>query len=159
MKIIFLDIDGVLNSASFMKRRQRVIDKNGPDRFRWWLEMLDEEAIQLLNQAVEATGAKIVVSSTWRILNDVPTLTKLLKTRGFVGEVIDITPRLPFDQRGDEIALWLKQNPVDDFVIIDDDSDMSHLMHKLVHTSWQTGIQPKHVEEIISRLGARDEVE
>lgn len=55
MKIIFLDIDGVLNSRAY-------------DRKRNWNEQtdIDETRLPLIKEIVDATGAKIVLSSTWR---------------------------------------------------------------------------------------------
>ncbi|MDE6189696.1 MAG: hypothetical protein K2G37_05375, partial [Clostridia bacterium] len=55
MKIIFLDIDGVLNSRAY-------------DRLRDWniLSDIDETRLPLLKKLVDTTGAKIVLSSTWR---------------------------------------------------------------------------------------------
>lgn len=152
MKVIFLDIDGVLNSAAFMKARAKnfnTVNKEERDR---WLDMLDQEAVKLLNQAVEATNAKIVISSTWRILHSVNKLTSFLKEKDFIGKIIDATPRFSGKPRGDEIQAWLDKNQVDDFVIVDDDNDMGELSHKLVQTSWQNGIQQHHVDEIISML-------
>lgn len=152
MKVIFLDIDGVLNSASFMKARQKdfdTVDKSEEDR---WLDMLDQEAVNLLNKAVKATSANIVVSSTWRILHSAEKLSFFLKEKGFIGSIIDITPSFSGKPRGDEIQAWLDKNQIDDFVIIDDDNDMGELSHRLVQTSWQTGIQQQHVDKIISML-------
>ena len=55
MKIIFLDIDGVLNSRAY-------------DRKRNWNEQtdIDETRLPLIKEIVDATNAKIVLSSTWR---------------------------------------------------------------------------------------------
>ena len=55
MKVIFLDIDGVLNSRAY-------------DRKRNWNEQsdIDETRLTLVKEIVDATEAKIVLSSTWR---------------------------------------------------------------------------------------------
>ncbi|MDE7380098.1 MAG: hypothetical protein K2N14_03500, partial [Clostridia bacterium] len=55
MKIIFLDIDGVLNSLKYDASR----DKRK-------LTNIDETRLPILKSIVEKTGAKIVLSSTWR---------------------------------------------------------------------------------------------
>ena len=54
MKVIFLDVDGVLNSQSLFERC-------GEE-----LVPIDEENIQYLKAIVDATNAKIVLSSSWR---------------------------------------------------------------------------------------------
>lgn len=55
MKVVFLGIDGVLNSAAY-------------DRQRDWTKRtyIDKTRLPLLKQIVDATGAEIVLSSTWR---------------------------------------------------------------------------------------------
>lgn len=168
MKVIFLDFDGVINSAEFMKIRHRDrkiknielnAGKDEESKFNWYISMISEEHVKRLNQIIEATGAKVVVSSTWRILHDVEELSAFLKARGFIGEVIDRTPRFGGAPRGEEITDWLENNKVDEFVILDDDSDMCHLKHKLVHTSWQTGLQPEHVAMAIEMLRGKNESE
>lgn len=166
MKVIFLDFDGVINSAEFMKARhkdrktkniERNAERNEKSKFNWYISMIGEEYVARLNQIIEATGAKVVVSSTWRILHDIDELSAFLKAKGFIGEIIDRTPRFGGSPRGEEIAYWLAGNKVDEFVILDDDSDMCDLMHKLVHTSWQTGLQPEHVAKAIQMLGVKNE--
>lgn len=59
MKIIFLDIDGVLNNQ--VDEERSVIKIDHPDDF------ISERCVTLLNELIENTGAKVVVSSTWRI--------------------------------------------------------------------------------------------
>ncbi len=91
-----------------------------------------KEAVAHLNMITEATGAKLVISSSWRIgsrrKNQLPLHFKL---EGVRGEVIGMTPSLD-GSRGSEIQAWLDENPVEKFVIIDDDSDMDDLIHFLV---------------------------
>ena len=54
MKVVFLDIDGVLN------------DDTTPSRTKSRLIFVDREKLLRLKRIVAATGAKIVLSSTWR---------------------------------------------------------------------------------------------
>lgn len=152
--IIFLDVDGVLNSDSYQydsgKWTQRKKDQ------------IDPASIPLLNKIIEATNAKIVVSSTWRILYyDI--LIQILKDMGCVGEVIDKTPETHFKakkyrhcQRGMQIQEWLDANSikleVDNFVILDDSTDMGHLTDKLVKTNPLCGIRQIDVDKAIEVL-------
>lgn len=145
MKIIFLDIDGVLNSGEYVRKNNI--------RGLMGTEGIDPEAVTRLNQIVEATGAVVVVSSSWRFGTPLPTLDHYLTKRGFLGYIIGATPVLP-SERGDEIGLWLRAVPVvDKFVIIDDDADMGNLMDHLIKTSWETGLQDEHVDMAIKILG------
>lgn len=120
MKVIFLDIDGVLNAQqeSICKNVRGTMDYEGLNRI----------GIGLLRELCELTGAKIVVSSTWRADGILP-ITGAFEALGWRGlifskTIIDVTPHLP-GVRGLEIQEWLESNPsCDSYVIIDDDSDM-----------------------------------
>lgn len=143
MKVIFLDIDGVLNNQEVFKRKKEI---------RVW----DEKCIDRLNRITEETGAKIVISSTWRRSNDFYSAIK--NEMGITGEIIGKTPDYlprgePEIYRGDEIQAWLDENPnVKKFIILDDDSDMAHLMFHLLQTETKIGLTDEHAEEAIRRL-------
>lgn len=92
-----------------------------------------------LNHIIEKTGAKVVISSTWRKSHSVQELQELLEKVGFIGEIIGRTPSLYLNKNGEEsytiprgceIDCWLKNTfDWDDlayvrYVILDDDSDM-----------------------------------
>ena len=83
----------------------------------------------------------IVVSSTWRINKPIEELQDLLINSGFNPEiqVIGKTPVL-YQQRGMEIQEWINiHNFKGKFIIIDDDSDMCHLLPLLVRCDCQLG--------------------
>lgn len=149
MKILFLDIDGVLNSVKFFNTLPHGFTTTRSD------EILDPEAIERVNKIINETGAKIVVSSSWRIGLSLVELQILLKDHGITGDIIGMTPSLSFKgrRRGHEIQAWLNNHlEVIDFIILDDDSDMVHLMPALVKTSYQEGLLDVHVELAIKML-------
>ncbi len=132
MKIIFLDIDGVLNHERFYKERHIKKNKtfdNLPHRF----SQIDPECVQNLNSLCKDTQAKIVISSTWRS-DGIEQCRNALEFHKFKGEILDITPNLRSDNclRGNEILTWVKDNEAlvgpyyqfTEYVILDDDSDM-----------------------------------
>ena len=135
-KLIFLDIDGVLNHELMYTSHKEWEDRL--ERLGYPNCMIDEEKVLLLNQLIEDTGAKVVVSSTWRLSSTVEELQSILEKSGFIGEVIGKTPYLYYGNdgytnsvpRGCEIHEWLYKKYgyryKDDvkFVILDDDSDM-----------------------------------
>jgi hypothetical protein len=84
VKVIFLDFDGCLNSAAYLKSR--------PEDERVGVIGLDRAAVARLNRLVHATGASIVVSSTWRHGRSVAQLAKILCEVGFEGYVLGATP-------------------------------------------------------------------
>jgi methionine--tRNA ligase beta chain len=121
MKTIFLDIDGVLN-----------VDYADRDQFG---HIFRDEYVQNLKEVIEKTGAKIVISSTWKD-KGIERMLALWKERNLPGEIIDVTPDcvdvceatdiIYYDQvkRGHEIKLWLDRHPeVNQYVILDDIQD------------------------------------
>lgn len=154
MKIIFLDIDGVLNSRAY-------------DRKRNWDEQtdIDETRLPLIKEIVDATGAKIVLSSTWRQYWDRDTNRcdedglYINKTFGKFGlSIFDKTPDLGIATvRRDEISKWLKDTDeeIESFVIIDDYrygwGDLSEHFVK-TEPNFRLGIEKEHVEKAIEIL-------
>lgn len=131
MKIIFLDIDGVLNHDRFYHERfeNRYVD----GAIEYPYSEIDPSSVKNLNQLISDTNAKIVISSTWRH-DGIDYCKKVLEFHGFVGDIIDITPTIRNNDclRGNEIHKWIKENEsligshynFTEYVILDDDSDM-----------------------------------
>lgn len=159
MKVIFLDVDGVLNSEKFYRKRGAP-DYRFEDEPEYPLCEFDPEAVELLNKIIEETGAKIVVSSTWRIGRTVGELIRLFREVGIEGYVIDRTgvlrDRKEYEKvvRGTEIKTWLDQFPeVESYIIIDDDNDMLPEQQKnFIKTSFWVGLTPELVEKSIKIL-------
>jgi hypothetical protein len=163
-KVLFLDWDGVLNSHDWWHRRgPRMGYRPGRDGEDDW--DTDPVAVRRLNRILDATGAKVVVSSTWRYNRTVEQLQDTLKRRGFLGEVIGVTPdlcRVPDSEtglylvkvRGVEIQAWLDENAQAgaSIAILDDDADMAHLEHRLVKTTMAKGLLDTHVGKVIDLL-------
>jgi hypothetical protein len=126
MKVIFLDVDGVL-----INRRACKIG----------FGVADPDCVQILNNLIARTGAKIVMSSCWRVGRTIPEMQQLLDKWRVEGVVIGKTP-WDFDvERGVEIARWLGDHrEVESFVIIDDDKDMGKMMPWLVQTKFEPGL-------------------
>lgn len=149
MKVIFLDIDGVLN-----------LIPQGRDEFG---DCFHPHLVENLRHVIERTGAAIVISSTWR-MNGLSEMKRMWEMRDLPGIVIDVTPFLN-TPRGEEIAEWLRENPVTDYAIIDDDIDMlPEQMHRFVKTSGNHdhedkvdigyGLTKKCAEKVIEILNA-----
>lgn len=152
MKIVFLDFDGVLNSRTWMMNNQHRVATN----HMWLHETVDELAVARVEIICKATGAKVVVSSTWRRVHSLEKLRSILANHGFTGEVVGTTPTLG-SARGNEIAQWLNTNgPIEGFVIIDDDSDMVHLSHKLVQTQFEFGLVDSDVPKAVEVLNSQE---
>lgn len=155
MKVIFLDIDGVLNNATC-----NYIDVEF-GRFGRTREFIDRKCVDILNRITDETGAVIVVSSTWRIGQSLEDLINLFKQIGITGKVIGKTDRLqePYSLRGNEIYKWIDDNievsrwDFKEYVIIDDDSDMLlWQLNHFVHTDGQIGLTDKDADKAIEIL-------
>lgn len=114
-RIVFLDVDGVLNHREAFKR--------------WWptwgTDTLDPECLRALAWLCR-DGAEIVLTSTWRLYPDADrTIRIVLHALGL--DVIDETPDLslndPHSARGAEISAWLAEHPTSSYVVLDDSAD------------------------------------
>ena len=156
-KFIFLDIDGVMNSNLFYSERtqdKRYNDwiKEHPQRIAWNACNIDPRAVERLNRLTDATGAKIVVSSTWRSDSNLQEVFNLV---GIKEPIHDITPYMRSRHRGSEIQEWLdKQTEPYRYVIFDDDTDMldSQLPY-FIQADWlKWGLSDEDVEQAIHIL-------
>lgn len=152
-RVIFLDIDGVLNHRGWFLSRSHAAD--GDD-----ITDIDPEAVARVQRIVDATDARIVISSTWRLLHERDEIRAFLRDRGLTGKIIDSTPSLPRLDRGDEIQLWLDSASVyprrpNGIVILDDDADMGPLLPWLVRTTFERGLTDYHAAKAIEMLVER----
>ena len=115
MKVLFLDFDGVLNSEKYIRR------------FGLTGLVLDPGNMALLKQIIDATDAKIVLSTTWREhwsqdpgeCNDTGReINAIFAEYGL--QIFDKTPEI-YPKREVEIKSWLDDHPdADGFVVLDD---------------------------------------
>lgn len=148
--IIFLDFDGVLNSLSWYKRREK---KKHTTRLEYRLHEFDPAAISLLNDLCKDIGAKVVISSTWRI-DGLDACRNYLNLAGATFEIIDVTEQSQHRHRGLEIEKWLTDNKPSGFfeyVIIDDDDD---ILPSQEPNFFQTNFEVGLTEEICDRIRA-----
>jgi hypothetical protein len=144
MKLIFLDIDGVMNHRNYIVRSR--------------LHELQEFcpiAVRNLREIIKRTGAKIVLSSTWRQGRTMKQLKTLFSCYDLDQYLIGKTPYLEDQIRGNEIKQFLDNvfEPVESFVILDDDKDMGELLPHLVHCINFSGLTDERREEAIRILG------
>lgn len=147
--IVFLDVDGVLNSAAWFDTR----GPRPPDR-PLFDHNIDPATVTRLNRLCSATNAGIVVSSTWRFGATVAELRLDFQRVGCTAPIIGKTPERGRGPRCDEIALWLVRRvlPLPAFVILDDDADMFVLTPRLVRIDHAVGLTDADVERAIALL-------
>ena len=149
MKIIFLDVDGVLNSRN---KLIEIYNKTHKPHSGYSYPF-DERCLENLKLLVQETSSKIVITSTWR-KDEVgrKTLLKALNEYELDSNVIGYTPLLdePRELEIKRFLISLKEKA--NFVILDDDSDMGELMPFLIKTNGQVGLTYENVQEAIIRL-------
>lgn len=120
MKVVFLDFDGVLNSQAW-RDKQVAARGMGWDQTNW-VNNIDPQAVRRLNGLTWATGARVVISSSWRIVCSVEEIQAWLDACGAQFSVIGRTPgsgetkqilardagTMYHGGRGDEIDAWLR---------------------------------------------------
>ena len=160
MKVIFLDIDGVLNcstSKSFCH-----------DDTCGIITGIDSDKVKRLARIVEQTGAKIVLSSDWKVgwekyyITNKPSHAKyldnhLLKKGGLI--IFDKTPNINKGSwfRGEEILTYLRLHQgIDNYVILDDtffeDFDNKNIIDHLIITDYKYGLTDENVKQAIEIL-------
>lgn len=156
MKILFLDVDGVLNCATTKERT--------PDGY---IGVCREKAA-ILRRIIAETGARIVLSSEWRRRQD--NIDHLFDVLGDAMKAAHFgnTPRIEERTeggiwmskcRGDEIHAWLNERlwiggraTPESFVILDDRGDMEPHMDRLVQTSYNVGLTDEIADRVIAML-------
>ena len=145
MNIIFLDIDGVLNSIEYVTETYNALKRTLKRE-----EMFDPVCMKNLKQIVDKTDAKIVITSSWKI-GDMELLHEVFSKYGI--NIFDKTKHYG-DRRGKEIRDWMAEHQeAKKFIIIDDDyfKDYPGLDDHIVHTSIYSGrgLNEKHVEQAL----------
>lgn len=125
MKVIFLDVDGVLNHSAC------------PEWEKGDHRVLDAACVQRVKDVCARTGAKLIISSTWRL--SAHGMEPLLAV--FDGLIIGVTPARNLGARHKEIEEWLLQHisiPIR-FCIVDDDADAEIALLPFIRTGFETG--------------------
>ena len=128
--------------------------------------MFCDNAWQMLSDVCQKTGAKVVLSSSWRvglinkdgnirIKNNTCSLSKKLLEYfdKYNIELIGLTTT-KYEQRGKQIMKWVKENLTteDKFVVVDDEAfDIKDYISEkqFIKTEFETGLLQEHCEKII----------
>jgi hypothetical protein len=110
MKLLFLDIDGVMTSNELIQQRNKST----------MLYPFAREAVEALNDVLRTHALKIVLTSSWRTVFDVEKQCQIFKENGVIQVPFGATVDLGFENRSLEIERWLQNKKVAGFVILDD---------------------------------------
>lgn len=160
-KVIFLDIDGVLNRIILNTIQQGSLDN----------VLIEEDKVQLLSRLIEVTGAQIVLHSGWRFWFDSEinpsnqeskSLLKIFEKYNL--KIASMTPDLCTDEikkskkfslvKAKEIKAWLQENPaVEKWLVIDDLNLNDSTIHtRQIRTNQEFGLTQADIEKAIAML-------
>lgn len=129
MRIIFTDIDGVLNPH--------------------WKTKWSKIAIDQYNKICRDFDLTIVITSTWRINHTIEELQTIFTQQGIERPIYDYTPLIDQADRGVEIKQWLDENECENWVVIDDkvSNIVKHVDNVVQCRSW-IGLSRDEYKEI-----------
>jgi hypothetical protein len=134
MKVIFLDIDGVLNC------------KRTPNP-RGFPYIVDAQLLSRYLDLLAKTGAETVLLSTWR--HDP---VGMLAAHHFGAPVDHVIPDMQHHARGEETSTWLKAHPeVSRYIVLDDENDQLDDM-PVFQPSSKTGLTSELVDAAAAYL-------
>ena len=169
-KVIFLDFDGVLNAFYYPKQLA--------DRGRVWRDrygvLFAPECIAQLERTIAATGAHIIISSSWKIPFEgesdemaLNSLKQMWKTRQYPGRIAGAIPNMTFQEildmhcegdfvchKGFEIEQWLRNHPECTSYVIIDDEEIALPKHEshFVRTDRMIGFRDEDADRAIEIL-------
>lgn len=155
--VVFLDIDDVLCT-------QESHIAHGAAHY------VEPTAIGLLRELTDRAGICFVISSVWRLGNGYSSMRRILQACGLGSNILfredniangakSIAWRTPESSsgcRGQHIKDWLDLygDQIDDYAIIDNDSDMlESQMGHFVHVDGLTGFNRRNFEEVLHVFG------
>lgn len=148
MKVLFLDMDGVVNSSA----------GHATGLFKTVFPV-DPHMAFMVGKIHLDTDCKVVLSSSWRhhpesvkLINE--RLVPLFDKTGHEGLDPTRPPGIENCQRGREIKAWLDKHPeVTKYAILDDENDMlPEQQSNFFKTSWSTGITEEIMNDVIKHL-------
>ena len=159
MKVIFLDIDGVLatnkefamNRTKFQTKHPEAMEIRIPYPF-------NPGCVKILNEILENTNAIIVLSSDWRFHWDLKDLDKIFKFNSVVKSPVAITSKIKRkmssdleDDRAFQIKTYVNDMLPDTWVAIDD-LNLSSLGSNFVKTKDSEGLKQTGIKEKIIKI-------
>jgi hypothetical protein len=137
VRVVFLDVDGVLNRTGFR-----------PAQSRGLVSWIEPELAARFAQAAVALDARVVLASDWRIGRPLEVLRAAFASHGIA--IHGLTPSSCGGGRWREIAAWLAANGVDAgaVAIVDDAFEMGELAHRHVRVTAGRGFDDGAAEAL-----------
>jgi hypothetical protein len=139
MKLLFLDIDGVMTND------EQVINPNH-------LYSFSPSCVEVLNQILRTHNIKIILTSSWRTVFDAEKLNQIFTENGVIQTPAGQTPSISNLKRGLEIKKYLEKRNPTHFVILDD-MLISGFPKNFIPINPATGLTKEHIPMINQILG------
>jgi hypothetical protein len=154
MKIIFLDLDGVM-VPMWGAGHTNAMSKNN----KWAAEPMCKKAVKILNEILDVTNAEIVISSDWRHHYKLSELREIFDANGvkklpiaFTVSSRNYTGMNLEGGRMEEIREYVKRHRIEHWVSIDD-LDMFDLYPHFAHCkNAQAGIKATGLKDKIIKI-------
>ncbi len=145
VKIIFLDIDGVMNRRETAPRNRFV--------------GFDPVPVNCLNEILAATGASIVVTGALGRSMYLDDLKLFFQHSGISGDLIVGVTAFLGGTRGEDISAWLEEHPDHRkcYIVIDDagPEDIRPHCSRFIKTNWETGLTPACIPHAVRLLNRK----
>jgi len=169
--VLFLDIDGVLNTRDFLTQQhfKFMSETTKQDRFGniWRKYHIDKRRIKILNLLMNSINCeKIVLCSAWRkSFDSVEDCNLFFREVGLEKKIIDFTPKSSYDnKRGTEVEVWLEENNNPKYLVLEDEvSDYhEHQLPFIIKTQFmnkdgeyyeenELGLTEKHIDIAVQK--------
>ncbi len=154
MKVLFLDIDGVLNHPALYRSLEPRRGKTSPE------DWLDRVCVARINALCERAGAVVVISSSWREYLPHDQLVAVLQSAGLTASLIGATPQLTTNAgqlviaqgRWAELQAWLREHPEVTAWVTLDDTAWGFPAERFVQTGGAMGVTDADVERAVRIL-------
>jgi hypothetical protein len=159
MKVIFLDIDGVLAThKQYGTARTKLYSRDNEASILRIPYMWDERCVVAFNRFLRTHDLRIVLSSDWRLHFNPEQINQIFIINGVAASPIGFTPRLAKENLSEslesirvrEIQLWLKSFPAETWCAVDD-MDLSELGERFARTDERMGFGARDFADKITR--------
>lgn len=134
MKLLFLDIDGVMTSDNGKLNKS-------------FLYPFSDSCVQVLNEILRLNKVRVILTSSWRTVFDAEKQNQIFKENGVIQTPADQTKDIGYKHRSLEIKEYLQSRKVESFVILDD-MDIAGFADNFVKIDPKTGLTEGYIERI-----------
>ena len=139
MKLLFLDIDGVMTNDDTIINPSQLIS-------------FSPSCVDVLNQILRTHDLKIILTSSWRTVFDAEKQNQFFIENGIIQTPAGQTPSISNLKRGLEIKKYLEKRNPTHFLILDD-MEITGFPNNFLHINPATGLTNEHIPMINEILG------